>query len=274
MKISKKLIEKLKEKALAARKTIATCSSNAKLEHVGSAFSEIDVLTVLYHVILKISPKKPEDLNRDRFILSKGHGALGLYALLEQRGFFSKKELGEYGSDGTKLAGHPVYKSAPGIEFSTGSLGHGLSVGIGLALSAKADNKKWKTFILLSDGECNEGSVWEAIFLAGHLGLDNLVAIIDKNKIQSLGETKDVLNMEPFFEKWKNAGWEAKEIDGHNFEQIIRAFSAIPVKKKKPTVIIANTIKGKGLPYMENKISSHYSLIQKDKLEVVLKSIY
>ena len=274
MKTSKKLIERLKSKALEARKKIVVCSSNAKLEHIGSAFSEIDVLTVLYHAILRISSEKPNNPNRDRFILSKGHGALGLYVLLEQRGFISKKELDEYGNDGTKLAGHPVYKSAPGIEFSTGSLGHGLSVGVGLALSAKSDNKKWRTFVFLSDGECNEGSVWEAIFLAGHLGLDNLVAIIDKNKIQSLGKTKDILNMEPFSEKWKNASWEVREIDGHNFEQIIKVFSTIPAKKKKPTVIIANTIKGKGLPYMENMISSHYSLIQKDKLEETLKNLY
>jgi len=274
MKKNKDIIEKLKNKSLMARRRIVTCSANARLEHVGSALSEIDILIFLYNLILKISSKNPNDPNRDRFILSKGHGVLGLYSVLEQQGFISQKELDNYGSDGTRLAGHPVYGSAPGIEFSTGSLGHGLSVGLGLAISAKADKKKWRTFVLLSDGECDEGSVWEAIFLAGHLGLDNLVVIVDKNKIQSLGKTNDVLNMEPFSDKWKNAGWEVKEVNGHNFEKLIQVFSDVPTKKSKPTVVIADTIKGKGLPYMENMVSSHYSLIQKEKLEEILKELY
>ena len=274
MKISKKNIELLKIKSLEARKRVAVCSAKARLEHIGSVFSELDILIVLYNLILNITPEKWNDPNRDRFILSKGHGALGLYTVLEQRGFISKKELDNYGQDGTKLAGHPVYKSAKGIEFSTGSLGHGLSVGLGLALSAKSDGKKWKTYVLLSDGECNEGSIWEAIFLASHLNLNNLIVIVDKNRIQSLGKTKDVLNMEPFSKKWENAGWNVKEVDGHNFDELIKVFSNISVKNKKPTVVIANTIKGKGLSYMENKVSSHYSLIEKDNLDEVLKSIY
>lgn len=273
MKISEKTLESLKNKSLEARRLIAQCSFNAKLEHVGSTFSEIDILTVLYSGILNINPQKPKDPDRDRFVLSKGHGVLGLYVVLHQAGFIDKKDLDNYGKNGSKLAGHPVYNSAPGIEMSTGSLGHGLNVGVGLSLSAKSDRKKWKTFVMISDGECNEGSTWEAIFFAGFHKLKNLVVIVDMNKIQSLGFTKDVLDMKPFGDKWKNAGWEVLEIDGHDFNQITSALSNIPKKRNKPTVIIANTIKGKGWKGVEDTVDSHYKILTKEELDNLLKNL-
>lgn len=272
MTISKNKLEKLKKQAIEGRKAVIKSSAKTGLGHIGSIFSEIDILVALYAEILNVNPKTSNDVNRDRFILSKGHGALGLYYVLMINGFISKKEFDQYGEDGTKLASHPVYGSAPGIDATTGSLGHGLPMGLGLALSAKSDKKKWRTFVLLSDGECNEGSVWESVFLAGHLKLNNLVAIVDYNKIQSIGTTKEVLDMEPFADKWKNAGWNTKEINGHNFSEILNSLSSF--SKNKPTVVIAHTIKGKGLPFAENTINSHYFSVKEDKLEETLKDIY
>ena len=272
MTVSKNKIEKLKKQALEGRRAIVKSSAKTGLGHIGSIFSELDILIALYAGILKVSSKQPNNPNRDRFILSKGHGALGLYYVLMLHGFISKQEFERYGENDTNLAGHPVYGSAPGIDATTGSLGHGLPIGLGLALSSKSDKKKWKTFVLMSDGECNEGSVWESVFLAGHLKLNNLVVVIDYNKIQSIGTTKEVLDMEPFGDKWRDAKWNVKEIDGHNFKEIIT--SASTLSKNKPTVIIAHTVKGKGLPFMENTVSSHYSPIKKDNLEEVLKEIY
>ncbi len=268
-----KNVENLKKKALEARKIILTCSAQARLEHIGSAFSEIDILVALYSGILNVSSKQPNNPLRDRFVLSKGHGALGLYAVLYQQGFISKKDIANYGKNGSNLAGHPVYKSAPGIEMSTGSLGHGLNVGTGFALGAKLSKKKWRTFVMVSDGECDEGSTWEAIFFAAHHKLDNLTVIVDYNKIQSLGATKDVLNMEPFAEKWKNAGWEVQEIDGHNFKEILCALSNVPKQEGKPTVIIAHTVKGKGWKGMENTVDSHYKLVNAEDLKGIISSL-
>ncbi len=274
MRISKKLVQEIKTKSLEARRMIAVLSAQAKLEHIGSAFSAVEVLESLYWGVLRIKPKEHQDPNRDRFILSKGHAALALYVVLNQKGFIAKKDLLAYGQNGSKLSGHPVLGRASGIEASAGSLGHGLSLGAGLSYAAKMDGKKWRTFVLLSDGECNEGSVWEAVLFAGHQKLDNLIAIIDYNKIQSLGATEEVLDLEPFAEKWRNAGWEAKEVEGHNIEQILTALQALPATKNKPTVIIAHTVKGKGWPEMEDKVGSHYKVIRSEELDKILKDLY
>ena len=256
MKDSQKYIDLTELAKEIRRETFALCH-RAKHGHLGSAFSIIDIITALYFNYLSVNPKKPDDPNRDRFILSKGHAAASLYVTLQKRGFFQKKELDSFLQNGTVFAGHTKHE-IPGIELSTGSLGHGLSVGLGMAYAAKFDKKPYKTVVLLSDGECDEGSTWEAILSAGHHKLDNLIAIVDYNKIQSFGRIKEVLDLEPFSEKWKSFGWAVREINGHNMQEILTALNAIPFQKGKPNVILAHTIKGKGVSFMEDTIDWHY----------------
>jgi transketolase len=222
---------------------------------------------------MKIDPKNPESENRDRFILSKGHAAAALYATLAERGFFNKELLENYCKNGQKIAGHSTRGCLPGVEASTGSLGHGLPMGAGMALAGKCDKKDYRIFILMSDGECDEGSVWEAALFASHHKLDNLVAIIDYNKFQALGRTNEVLNLEPLGEKWRNFGWEVKETDGHNFSEIEKNLSPIPFKNQKPSLLIAHTIKGKGVSFMEDKLESHYKRLTKEEYEESLKEL-
>ena len=212
----------------------------------------------LYFKILRIDPAKPDDPARDMLLLSKGHGCAALYATLAERGFADKKILEGFSVDGGSLWGHSTWKTMPGIEASTGSLGHGLPMGVGMALAAKADGASSRIFVILGDGECDEGSVWEAAMLAGHRHLDNLVAIVDYNKIQSLGSVKEVLDLEPFAAKWRAFGWAAREINGHSHEEIISALSSIPFEPAKPSVVIAHTVKGKGVSFMENQLAWHY----------------
>lgn len=240
------------------RKDVVEMIFNSKTSHLGSSLSCVDILTVLYFRILKINSQKPLMKNRDRFILSKGHAVAASYATLAERGFFEKKLLKEYCANGSKLPGHVSHGYVPGIEISTGSLGHGLSMANGIALAGKKDKKKYRVFVLLSDGECDEGSTWEAILFAGHHKLNNLVAIIDYNKWQALGKTNEILNLEPFTEKWRDFGWSVKEVNGHNLQEIYKSLIKIPFEKNKPSVLIAHTIKAKGLPSLENTLESHY----------------
>lgn len=261
----------LAQHALSVRRLIVTTSAKARSVHIASSLSPIDILVSLYFKIMK---GIPDDEERDKLIFSKGHGGLGLYCVLAERGLISVNNLEKYGGDGTTLAVHPVRGSVSGIEATTGSLGHGLGMGLGMALAQKRDGRTGRTFVLLSDGECDEGSTWEAIMLAGHLKLDNLVAIVDYNKIQSFGLVKDVLNLEPFGDKWRANHWEAVEIYGHDFKQIIHALSNTPSKSGRPTVVIANTVKGKGVRFMENKLEWHYRDLNIENLESALKEVY
>jgi transketolase len=222
--------------------------------HVGTSLSEVELLVALYFRALRIDPKKPKDPGRDRFILSKGHGCAGLYATLVERGFADAAILDGFCKDGGALWGHSTRNTMPGIEVSTGSLGHGLPLGVGVAIAAKADHLPHRIFVLLGDGECDEGSVWEAALFAGHRKLDNIVAIVDYNKVQSFGSVKEVLGLEPFADKWRACGWSAREIDGHNVEEAVSALSAVPFEKGRPSVIIAHTVKGKGVSFMENSL--------------------
>lgn len=272
-KITNDYLAKLKRLAYQARVQVLTAACRSGSCHIASSLSPIDLLVALYFDVLNVNPKQPWYKNRDRLIFSKGHGGLGLYAVLAQRGFFSKKLLNNYAKDNTKLTVHPVRKSAPGLEATTGSLGHGLSLGAGLALAAKRSNQSWRTFVLMSDGECDEGSTWEAAMVAGQLKLDNLVAIIDYNKFQGFGRTKDVINLEPFAAKWRACHWSVVTINGHNFNQILKALRSVPKQKNMPMVIIANTIKGKGVPYMENKLEWHYLNIKPEDLTKTIKSL-
>jgi transketolase len=272
--MTKKKLAELKTCALNARRLIISASAKAGSVHIASSLSPVDILVALYFDILRINPENMNNPDRDRFILSKGHGGLGLYAVLAERGIMLKESLERYCQDNTNLAVHPVYGSVLGIEATSGSLGHGLGIGLGLALAQKRDNRPSRSFVLLSDGECDEGSTWEAIMLAGHLKMDNLIAIVDYNKIQSFGSVSEVLDLEPFAAKWRANCWECAEIDGHNFEEILTILNKVPLIKNKPTVIVAHTIKGKGVPFMENKLEWHYRNVLPKDLEQVLKEVY
>lgn len=229
----------------------------SKESHVASALSCADILTVLYFGILKVNPKKPQDPNRDRFVLSKGHAISGLYPVLAERGFFSKKLLDTFCQNASLLPGHSTKDTAPGVEVSTGGLGHGMPMGVGMALAAKLDKKTWRTFVLIGNGECNEGSIWEAAMFAAHHKLNNLTVIIDDNGQQGLGKSTDIINMGSLAEKWEAFGWKVQKIDGHNYEQIESALKAESYKLK-PRVIIAKTTKGKGVSFMEDDVFWHY----------------
>ena len=247
-------ISKLIAEASIARKRALKMVSSSNSSHIGTALSTIDLLVALYHKILKINPKNPKDQNRDIFILSKGHGCTALYAVLVGAGFADEKILEGFAQDNGTLWGHVTTGTIPGVEVSTGSLGHGLPIALGMAIA----NPSRRVFVMVGDGECDEGSVWEAILFAGHKKLENLTLIVDYNKIQSLGNTRDVLNLEPFAKKFEACNWSAKEIDGHDFKSILGAFSSLPLQKAKPSAIIAHTIKGKGVSFMENSLDWHY----------------
>ena len=230
----------------------------AKSSHLGSGFSMVDLLAVLYARILRVDARNPQWADRDRFVLSKGHACAPLYAVLAERGFFPKEWLEEFYLDGARLAGHATHVGVPGVEVSTGSLGHGLPIACGMALAGKRDGSGHRIFALLSDGECDEGSTWEAALFAGHHGLDNLVSIIDYNKIQSLGGVAEVLELEPFAAKWQAFGWSVREIDGHRVKEIEDTLKTVPFECGKPSCVIAHTVKGKGVSFMENQLLWHY----------------
>jgi len=255
------------------RKKVLKMVFDSRTPHLGSSLSAVDILTVLYFKILKIDPKNPLDENRDRFILSKGHAAAALYAALAERGFFPKEILDGYCRDGGKLPGHSTRGCVPGVEVSTGSLGHGLPMGAGMAIAAKNDGKNYRIFILMSDGECEEGSVWEAALFASHHQLDNLIGIIDYNKLQAFGRTNEILNLEPLKKKWEDFGWKVKEVDGHSFSEIEESLSKIPFEKGKPSLLICHTIKGKGVSFIEDKLEWHYKNLTKEEYDMALKEL-
>ncbi len=256
------------------RRSVLKMVTTTKSSHIGSSFSIVEILAFLYcNVFLRNESKCPRKEDRDRLLLSKGHACTAIYATLAEKGYFQKSLLDEYAKDGGILMSH-INSDVPGVEFSTGSLGHALPVGVGVALSAKNKRDIWKTFVILSDGELNEGSNWEAIMMASHLQLNNLIAIVDKNNIQGLGMTHDVINLDPLCEKFNSFGWETFEIDGHNYEELYNTFSAIyKSDSKKPKVVIANTIKGKGCSFMENTILWHYKSPSAEEYEKVMKEL-
>ena len=231
---------------------------SAKASHIGTCLSIADILAALYSGGLRVWPQQPAHPDRDRFILSKGHGAAIYYAALAEAGFITQEALTTYSCNGSALTGHVNHAGVAGVEVSTGSLGHGLGLGCGMALGLRASKSEAGVFVLLSDGECDEGSIWEAALFAPFHKLDNLVAIIDYNKIQSFGTVKEVLDLEPLADKWRAFGWAVVEIDGHNHAALHEALSNLPLKEGKPTLIIAHTVKGKGVSFMENKLAWHY----------------
>ena len=238
--------------------------------HIGSVLSIVDILAVLYGKVMKYRSNDPKWDGRDRFILSKGHAGAGVYAILAECGFFDIVELNKHYQDGSIFSGHVSHKGVPGVELSTGSLGHGLPVASGMALAAKIDKKTHKVFVVMSDGELDEGSNWEAFMFAAHHGLNNLTAVIDRNKLQSMKTTEETLSLEPLRDKLIAFGWNVIEVDGHNHNEL---FSAIDSDTKKPKVIIANTIKGKGVSFMENEISWHYRTPSGELFDQAMKDL-
>jgi transketolase len=233
---------------------LATCGRG----HLGSALSVIEIVRVLYDDILKVDSANPTHADRDRFILSKGHGCLGLYVVLADHGFFPREELSKFCKSNGILGGHPEYGRVPGVEASTGALGHGLSIGIGMALAARHDRSSRKVFVLMGDGECDEGSVWEAAMCASKHRLSNLVAMVDRNGQQSFGTTGEVLDLEPFADKWRAFGFHVEEVDGHDVDTLRATFRSIPPDRAQPTVLICHTIKGKGIPFTEGNLDWHH----------------
>ena len=269
-------IDSLKRRAKNIRKHIVVMSGRINASHSGSALSPVEIVTALYFSIMKINSKKPNWLERDRFILSKGHGGAVLYSALAEAKFISGDLLKKFCADGSPLVTHPVVASisgVSGVEATAGSLGHGLSIGIGMALAGRYDKKSYNVFVLVSDGECDEGSLWEGVLYAGAKKIDNLIMFVDYNKIQSFGRTAEVLDLEPFADKFKSFNWHVQEIDGHNFKEIIESVKIAKEKKGKPHCIIAHTIKGKGVSYMENKLEWHYHSPTGELMNQAIKDI-
>jgi transketolase len=241
--------------------------------HIGSILSMTDIVAVLYGAVLRVDPSDPAWPARDRFILSKGHAGAGVYAALAERGFFPVETLAQHYRDGSNLSGHVSHKGIPGVELSTGSLGHGLSVGAGMAYGAKLDGRTHRVVVLLSDGECDEGSNWEAILFAAHHRLSNLCAVVDYNKIQSLKPVAETLALEPFADKWRAFGWHVVEADGHDHDELLAAFAEAARTSDQPTCVIAHTVKGKGVPFMEHSVLWHYRTARGDEFDAALEAL-
>ncbi len=263
----------LMEKARNIRQSIINMTTEAGSGHPGGSLSAADIVTVLYFKKMNIDPSNPKDKNRDRFILSKGHAAPVLYAALAEKGFFPKEKLNTLRKINSDLQGHPDMRKVPGVEMSTGSLGQGLSVAAGIALGGKLDKAPYRVYALVGDGEIQEGIIWEAAMLAAHYKLDNLTAILDYNGLQIDGDIKEVMSPEPIAEKWKAFGWNVLEIDGHDFEEIENAIDEACNCKGKPTMIIAKTIKGKGVSFMEGIADWHGKACSIEQRDEAIKEL-
>jgi transketolase len=248
-------------------------TSRGGSSHIGSIFSIVDIVAVLYGRIAQLDPADPHHPQRDRIVLSKGHAGAAIYAVLAELGFFPLDQLNTHYQDGSNLSGHVSHKGVPGVEFSTGSLGHGLPVATGMAYAAKLRGDNHRVFTIMSDGECDEGSNWEAILFAAHHGLSNLVAVIDYNKLQSLASVEDTLRLEPLADKWRSFGWGVQEVDGHDHAALEAALSAAPFESAKPSCIVAHTTKGKGVSFMENSVLWHYRTARGDEFAAALAEL-
>jgi transketolase len=260
----------LPELATQIRRTVIECSKRANVGHIGSSLSVADVLAALYGRVLRI--ERPNDPDRDRFVLSKGHAALALYAVLHATGRMSDEELAGFGTDGTALGAHPE-PTVPGVDFATGSLGHGLSMAAGAALAARMHGSSRRAFALISDAECNEGSVWEAAMFAAHHGLANLIAIVDLNGQQALGYTREVLDLSPLADRWRAFGWDVHEVDGHDPDALADTIESLDTAQGRPHVLIAYTTFGKGVSYMESEIKWHYWPMSDEEFEQALAEL-
>jgi transketolase len=265
--MDKKDLLKLEYTALNLRRNILRLMRAGDAGHVGGALSSVEILTALYFNLLHIDPKKPDWPQRDRFILSAGHKCLVLYAALAERGFFDKSILDTYGSLDSRVPGHPNMHKLPGVETNTGALGHGLSIAGGMSLGIRLDKSTAKVYVVMGDGELAEGSNWEAASAAAMHKLDNLIVFVDRNNLQISGPTVEVMSYEPLAERWKSFGWGVRTIDGHNLETIIQTVKQTPFEKGKPSVIIADTLKSKGLSFAEGKVSYHYWKVKPEEFK-------
>jgi transketolase len=252
------LLDRLRDRALFCRRETIRLIAIAKSGHYGSVFSAAEIFAVLYYHVLRYDPRRPDWPDRDRFILSKGHAAVGLYPLLADLGFFDPAVLDTYTRLGSPLGDHPDMRKIQGVDFSSGSLGHGLSVGVGMALAARVIQRDYRVYVLLGDGEMDEGQVWEAAMSASHFKLGNLVAIVDRNRVSVDGDTSEVMTIEPLVDKWAAFGWQVREVDGHDLEELLDCFADLPGHdSEQPTVIIARTVAGKGVSFMEDRFEWH-----------------
>jgi transketolase len=257
-KLSKDKKIELEKIAVQNRKNVLRLMKAGRMGHIGGALSAIDIITALYFEIMRVDPQNPDWRQRDRFVLSAGHKCLALYATLAEKGFFDSAILDTYGSLCSKLGGHPDMHKVPGVETNTGALGHGLSIAGGMALGLKMDGLDARVYVVMGDGELAEGSNWEAAAAASHHKLDNMLVFVDRNHLQISGPTVDVMNYEPLDKRWQAFGWSVREIDGHDMKQIVENATDIPFEKDKPSMIIADTVKSKGLSFAENKVDYHY----------------
>lgn len=267
-------IDSLLERARILRARIIETSSRTGTPHLGSCLSCVDILTALYFKVLKLDTANPQAPERDRFILSKGHGAPALFQALAMRGFYPESWLDEYGKDGGIFAEHPPTPDhLAGIEAATGSLGHGLPLGLGMALAGRIRQCHYNVYVVLGDGECNEGSVWEAAMLAAAQGVSNLCVIVDFNKWQATGRSEEVLALNPLADKWRAFGWDAVEVDGNDMAAVLAALSAFPAASGRPTAIVAHTVKGKGVSFMEDDNNWHYRIPTAEEVVLAKKEL-
>lgn len=264
---------KLKETATTIRQDIIEMLAESNSGHPGGSLSAVEILTALYFSEMNVNPNNPKDEDRDRFVLSKGHAAPVLYSALAEKGYFEKKHLKTLRKTGSILQGHPNMNDTPGVDMSTGSLGQGLSAANGMALAGKLDNKDYRVFVLLGDGELEEGQVWEAAMTAAHYKLDNVTAFVDHNRLQIDGPVEKVMNPEPVGDKFSAFGWHVISIDGHSFEEIFKAIDEAKTVKGRPTVIVANTVKGKGVSFMENQAGWHGTAPNKEQRDQAIKEL-
>ena len=260
--------ERLEEISRRVRAQLVRLSHRARTPHLGSCLSCVDILVAAYFGALEIDPERPEDPGRDRFILSKGHAALALYAVLAERGFFPRELLESYNADGAVLAEHPSPGCVPGIEAATGSLGHGLPIGLGMALAGRIQGRGYRVIVNMSDGECNEGSVWEAALFAPARKLDRVVAVVDYNRWQATGRSNQIMALAPLADKWRAFGWSASEIDGHDLGALVEVLGKVPDGSGKPVAVIAHTVKGKGVSFMEDDNNWHYRIPTAEEVQI------
>ena len=273
MRVTDEMVYDLKVTANNIRKSVIEEVYSASSGHPGGSLSAADILTVLYFNQMNIDPKDPKNENRDRFVLSKGHASPVLYAALAERGFFDKEELKSFRKLGSMLQGHPDMKGVPGVDMSTGSLGQGLSAANGMALASKLDSKGYRVYALLGDGEIQEGQIWEAAMTSCHYKLDNLCVIVDNNNLQIDGSVDNVMNVYPIDEKFRSFGFEVFTVDGNNIDELITIFEKAKTVKGKPTAIVAKTIKGKGVSYMENQAGWHGKAPKEDEYKTAMEDL-
>ena len=267
------LIAKLRERARLTRRRNLQLVYEANNGHIGGDLSATDILTVLYGAVLHIDPSRPEDPGRDRFILSKGHASGAFYTTLAHSGYFPTEELSTYMQPLSRLNGQPANLTLPGVEASTGPLGHGLPIAVGAALASQIDGASWRVFVLTGDGELQEGSNWEAAMAAAHFGLDRLVLTIDRNRIQLAARTEETMGLEPLADKWRAFGWAVREVDGHDHGALLSAYRDVPFKAGKPNCVIANTFKGQGVSFMRDSTGWHHRVPDAEQLETALAEL-